>query len=261
MNRLWALCFSTVLAVAAFAAFPSEAHAGRGILIYNNGKDVFEAGPIPAPFAGDPQLRGYVAAYECDVVGVFWVYFWISGCRPVAYNEDQETIIDDPRLTSAIAGAYTESDKSVGFWKGYMRYVLLLLLVLGGGAWLYEKVTGKSLGGDDSEGGGEEVSGWGQPAATPFRNDPRVQHLLTFFGQQAQWTFDQPTSAEMYRVVNAKAYDGPVPLALADPRAKTVVMYMTRGATPTHVQVTFDLATGTIHPVELQAMAFATVAV
>jgi hypothetical protein len=128
-----------ILGLVLSATFPSRAQARRGLVVVNSGQDVFEAGPLPAPYATHPDLVGFQAGYQCDVYGVFWIYFSISNCRPVAFNEATDQYVDAPEVVAAVQAAYQESDMKLGFWKGYMRYLVLLLGLLIGGMLAYGK--------------------------------------------------------------------------------------------------------------------------
>ena len=86
-------------------ATPGVADA-NGLIIYHNGDDVFETGPLPAPFDKHAQLKGANAGYMCRVFGVMWAYFHIWNCRPVAVRGD--TVWTDKTITEAVANKYKE---------------------------------------------------------------------------------------------------------------------------------------------------------
>lgn len=131
--------------LAALLALPSRAEA-KGILIYNTGDETFATGPLPAPYDKDPQLVGYQAGYLCQVKGVFWSYFSVSDCKPVAFQGD--SYFESPELAAALSAKYSEADMQRGIW-GHFGWMLLALGALGGVAiWLKEVITGKS---DDDE--------------------------------------------------------------------------------------------------------------
>jgi hypothetical protein len=121
--------------------FPGRAEA-RGIpVIYNTGQEVFEAGPLPAPFDQVEELRGYQAGYLCDITGVLWSYFSVRNCKAVAYKDTSYS--DDAELVKAISAKYTEGDMKRGVW-GHFGWMLMAgVLLLGGLFWIYELVTGK----------------------------------------------------------------------------------------------------------------------
>jgi hypothetical protein len=125
MKFIVALLF-TCVAVVAFT--PSQAEA-KGLLIYNTGEKTFECGPIPAPFDKEPALAGYKAGYICNVKGIFWSYFSVSGCRPAAVLGNSYN--DDPELAAAIKAKYPESSMQRGIWGKY-GWMLLAAIILGG---------------------------------------------------------------------------------------------------------------------------------
>jgi hypothetical protein len=138
---------------ALFLLLPGRAEAKGIPLVYNTGQEVFEAGPLPAPFDQVEELRGYQAGYLCDITGVLWSYFSVRNCKAVAFKETSYS--DDPELVKAISAKYTEADMKRGFW-GHFGWMLMAgLVVLGALVWVYELVTGKSS--DDDEGSTEQV--------------------------------------------------------------------------------------------------------
>lgn len=110
---------------------PAEAKA-RIPIPYHTGEDIFLSGPIPGEFAADPQLKDWSAGYKCEIWGVVWTYFSIKNCTPVVYKDDQYAdATDAPELIAAVAAAYKEEDKQVGFWTRWGAYILGLLVVGG----------------------------------------------------------------------------------------------------------------------------------
>jgi hypothetical protein len=129
----------------AVVAMPARAEA-KGLLIYNSGDETFATGPLPAPYDTDPQLAGFQAGYLCKVKGVFWSYYSVSECKPVAFQGDK--YVDGPELTQALNAKYSEADMQRGIW-GHFGWMLLVLgAVAGLLIWLKEVITGK---GDDDE--------------------------------------------------------------------------------------------------------------
>ncbi len=128
-----ALVTLIALAVAAAFAFPQEASAKKrkkgGIIVYQNGYDIFPAGALPAPFDKATKLAGYRAGYKCKIFGFFWAYVTISNCEPVAYRGTQ--FYSHPKLAAAISAKYKPADMKVSFWNKHGRWVLLMM-VLGG---------------------------------------------------------------------------------------------------------------------------------
>lgn len=125
MKFIVALLFTCVAVV---AMTPSQAEA-KGILIYNTGEKAFECGPLPAPFDKEPELTGHQAGYICNVTGIFWSYFSVRNCRPVAVLGN--SYIEDPELGAAIKAKYPESSMKRGIWGKY-GWMLLAAIVLGG---------------------------------------------------------------------------------------------------------------------------------
>jgi len=106
---------------------PTEAEAGRKIIFYQSGEDIFEAGPLPAPYDKEPKLAGVKAGFKCKIFGLFWAYMHIWDCQPVAMRGD--TYMNDAKLAGAIGGAYKEGDMQVGLWTKHGRWVLGLIVV------------------------------------------------------------------------------------------------------------------------------------
>ncbi|HET9953481.1 MAG TPA: hypothetical protein VFQ61_03200 [Polyangiaceae bacterium] len=126
---------------------PARAEAKGIPVVYNTGQEVFETGPLPAPFDKASELEGYKAGYLCDITGVLWSYFSVRNCKPVAYKDTSYS--DDAEIVKAISATYTEADMKRGIW-GHFGWMLMAgLVALGVLVWIYEAVTGKSS--DDNE--------------------------------------------------------------------------------------------------------------
>ena len=125
------------------AAAPQEAHA-KTVIIYQNGYELFEAGPLPAPFNKEPKLAGAVAGYRCKVFGLFWAHFTINKCEAVAIRGN--TYFRNTSLAAAIKAKYKEGDMKVGFWKKHGRWVLLLILLGVVGFFVFRKVRERQSG-------------------------------------------------------------------------------------------------------------------
>jgi hypothetical protein len=131
-------------------AMPARAEA-KGLLIYNTGNETFATGPLPAPYDTDPELAGFQAGYLCNVKGVFWSYFSVSECKPVAFQGDK--YVESPELAKALSAKYSEADMQRGIW-GRFGWLILVLAAVGGVLiWLKEVITGKS---DDDEDNAKE---------------------------------------------------------------------------------------------------------
>lgn len=137
------LCFGVLIAV---LALPGRAEAKGVPLIYHSGDQTFATGPLPAPFDTAPQLQGFEAGYLCQVKGVFWTYFSVSDCKPVAFKDDR--YVDDDDVVKAITAKYTEADMQRGFWGRFGWMLMALVVVAGAAIWIKELITGKS---DDDE--------------------------------------------------------------------------------------------------------------
>jgi len=129
----------------AVLAMPARAEA-KGLLIYNTGNETFATGPLPAPYDADPQLAGFQAGYLCQVKGVFWSYFSVSECKPVAFQGDK--YVESPELTQALSAKYSEADMQRGIWGQFGWLILALGVVAGALIWLKGVITGK---GDEDE--------------------------------------------------------------------------------------------------------------
>lgn len=110
-------------------------------VIYQTGQHAFECGPLPEPFAKDPELAGFQAAYICDITGVFWSYFSVRNCKPAAVRGD--TYSDQPELVAAIKAKYPESSMKRGIWGKYGWILLALMVGAGIVIWIKEKLTGE----------------------------------------------------------------------------------------------------------------------
>lgn len=141
-RTLFTLLLGTFL-FAGLCATANSAHARRGFALINTGEDIFESGPVPdAAFAGldasqlaeaKQQMAGWQAGYKCSIFGVFWMYFHMWDCKPVAFQGD--SFDDSPEIAQAVEAQY-HGDYSAGFWKGGMRFVLLALGAVVGGVFL-----------------------------------------------------------------------------------------------------------------------------
>jgi hypothetical protein len=131
------------LSTLAYFALPAgTAHAAKVPLFYNTGEDIFVAGDgaLPAPFDQEPDLQGAQAGYKCDIFGFFYAYFSVKNCKPVAFKGD--TFWDDAELATAIAKAHPEDTMQLGFWKGYGKFPLGLIVLGVVGVVILGKVRG-----------------------------------------------------------------------------------------------------------------------
>jgi hypothetical protein len=128
----------------ALAGLLVAGNASAAPFVYNYGDDVFVAGDgkIPAPFDAEPDLAGAQAGYKCTVFGLFWAYFWINDCSPVAFKGD--TYWEDPELSAAVAAAHPESEMNPGPWQSYGKFPIGLLILGGLGFAGYKKFKGDS---------------------------------------------------------------------------------------------------------------------
>jgi hypothetical protein len=118
---------------AIFLAFslPQDAHAGRKIIFYQSGEDLFVSGPLPAPHDKSPKLAGAKAGYKCQIFGIFWAYLHIWNCQAVAMRGD--TYFSDAKLAAAIDSKY-QGEMEVGLWTKHGRWALagvVLVMVVG----------------------------------------------------------------------------------------------------------------------------------
>jgi len=141
--KVLAACFAMLIAL---VALPGQAEA-KVPLIYNSGDQTFATGPLPPPFDTVRELEGFQAGYLCQVQGVFWTYFSVSDCKPVAFKDDR--YVDDAELVKALTAKYTEADMQRGFWGRFGWMLMALVVVAGAGIWIKELITGKSD--DDDE--------------------------------------------------------------------------------------------------------------
>jgi hypothetical protein len=111
-------------------------------VIYQTGQKAFECGPVPAPFDKEPTLAGFKAGYICDITGVFWSYFSVRNCKPAAFRGD--TYMDDAELVTAIKAKYPESSMQRGIWGRFGWMLMALVVVIGIGLIIKEKLTGES---------------------------------------------------------------------------------------------------------------------
>jgi hypothetical protein len=119
------------LTLAAVVVVPREASAIK-LVIYQSGEDVFESGPLPAPFSAQPKLANVKAGYICKVFGIFWAYLHTWSCRPIAFQGT--TVYTDKTLVAAIAGTYPPSTMKIGLWAKHGRWVfaaIILVLIVG----------------------------------------------------------------------------------------------------------------------------------
>ena len=134
MTRTWrgSLLLAAFVAFTTVLATPTDAEARRGgvgLLFINWGEELFETGPVPAPYTED--LTAYKSGYKCSIVGLFWAYFYWWGCEPVLLENDETYILDTPEeVLEVIRKEYTESDIKMGFWTKHGRWIFLGALVL-----------------------------------------------------------------------------------------------------------------------------------
>lgn len=127
------------LVVAALASFTEEASA-KVPVIYQTGQHAFECGPLPDPYDKEPELAGYQAGYLCNITGVFWSYFSVRDCQPVAFKDS--TYSDEPELAAAVKAKYPESAMKRGIWGKYGWMLLALLIVAGIVIAIKDKISG-----------------------------------------------------------------------------------------------------------------------
>jgi hypothetical protein len=139
----WLAKLTLAIAAAAIvlAASPRDAAAARIPVIYQTGQDGFVCGPLPAPYDKEPSLAGFQAGYLCDITGVFWTYFYVRDCKPVALQGDSYN--DSPELAAAIQATYAESTMQRGIWNHYGWMLMAALAALGVGMSIKSAITGK----------------------------------------------------------------------------------------------------------------------
>lgn len=125
--RVRAGLFAMVGVMFLVIGLPQEAHAGRKIIFYQSGEDLFEAGPLPAPHDKSPKLVGAKAGYKCQIFGIFWAYLHIWNCQAVAMRVDSYS--SDAKLAAAIDAKYQGSMK-VGLWTKHGRWALALVVLV-----------------------------------------------------------------------------------------------------------------------------------
>jgi hypothetical protein len=152
------------LALLLLAVAPVEAHAKRGVAVFNTGEDIFEAGPLPSSLANEPELAGAVAGFKCEVFGLFWAYIHWGSCTPVAFLADGDGYWDHAEISDLIGAEYTQSDMKMGFWAQFGRWVYLLLIVGPIAAF----VIGRRRGDDDSGDGVREHDDASVASAAPL---------------------------------------------------------------------------------------------
>lgn len=133
---LWIAIASIGIAVS-----PRDAAAARIPVIYQTGEDSFVSGPLPAPYDKMPELAGFQAGYLCNITGVFWTYFYVRDCKPVAVNGD--TYNASTELAAAIQAAYPESTMQRGLWNHYGWILFAALIALGGFFAIKSAITGE----------------------------------------------------------------------------------------------------------------------
>jgi hypothetical protein len=128
------------MAVVVLALTTQEASA-KVPVIYQTGQHAFECGPLPEPFDKEPELAGFKAGYLCNITGVFWSYFSVRDCKPVAFKDS--TYSDEPEIAAAVKAKYPESSMKRGIWGKYGWMLLALVILAGLGLWIKEKITGE----------------------------------------------------------------------------------------------------------------------
>jgi hypothetical protein len=130
-----------VTVITAFLFLPATAQASTGAhvpqrgalpLIWNSGQEAFISGPLPEPFAGDPELAGWQAGYYCDVTGIFWSDFSVRNCKPAAIKGNE--VIDaegSPELAAAVKQAYPDMKRGIWNHFGWMILLFVVLALVG----------------------------------------------------------------------------------------------------------------------------------
>ena len=123
---------------------PTTAEARKGVVIYQKGEQIFDAGSLPESVPVEDD--GWRAGYRCQAFGLFWAIIHTWDCVPVAYTD--AGYVDDQEVQAAIAAQYSQADISLGgFWarngRWFMGGALLLMVVAG--------ILGVVMGSDDDE--------------------------------------------------------------------------------------------------------------
>jgi hypothetical protein len=125
----------TAFALVTLTAGTAEA---KGIGIYNTGEKIFDCGPLPAPWTEDTyQGKEVRAGYACEITGVFWSYFSVKNCKPVAYVVGEDAVLtandadEHTRREAAIKAMYPESSMKRGFWGRFGWMILAGVIALG----------------------------------------------------------------------------------------------------------------------------------
>lgn len=114
------------LVVALSLLFHSVSAEAKGFAIINTGEDIFEAGPVPAPFDQNPKLKPMKAGYKCKIFGLFWAYLHTWKCEPVAYVGN--SFVRNVELGKAIEAKYKGRHQG-GLWQIHGRWLILLVII------------------------------------------------------------------------------------------------------------------------------------
>ena len=85
------------------------------------GADIFDVAPLP-------NSAVWRAGYKCSVFGLFWTYFAVWDCTPVAYSDAGYD--PSPQRAQWISRNYSMDDAKRGFWNEHGRWFFLGFLVL-----------------------------------------------------------------------------------------------------------------------------------
>ncbi|MBW2731898.1 MAG: hypothetical protein JRH20_05855 [Deltaproteobacteria bacterium] len=124
VRRAAQLSLGLVVALSLLLHTP-EAEA-KGFAIINTGEDIFEAGPVPAPFDKNPKFKPMRAGYKCKIFGIFWAYLHTWKCEPVAFVGN--SFVRHAKLSEVINAKYHGKHKG-GLWKIHGRWLFLLVLI------------------------------------------------------------------------------------------------------------------------------------
>lgn len=128
MKKATLVALMTLAAVTVVMLAAGEAEAGRRIIFYQSGEDIFVSGPLPAPFDKDKKLLGAQAGYKCQVFGLFWAYMHTWNCQAVAVRGNQ--FFNDGKLAAGIDAQYN-GDKNMGLWQQHGRWALVGVILIG----------------------------------------------------------------------------------------------------------------------------------
>ena len=107
----------------------TDAHARRGVAVFNTGEQLFEVGDLPEEMV-TPETKGLAVGSLCTQYGIFWAGVWTMDCRLVAYNPTADSYGNfSPEQLAVVEKVYNADDGKRSIWNRYGGIAIIVIIL------------------------------------------------------------------------------------------------------------------------------------